>query len=249
MFDLAGKNIIIIGGNKGIGFAYAESLLENQAKVTISGTVESENLNAIKKLQQISEKVSYINFDVTNIEFFCDYLQSKNTIPNVLFLNQGMLNFEESWNENTINESVQINLTRSLEITEIFVNNLIKNNQSGKVIYTASIAGILGMPLDITYGASKAGLINAAKSYAVKYGKYGITFNTISPGWIDTNMYKKIENLPFSDKLKETIISRTPLKRVGETRDLKGVATFLSSSESDYITGANIVIDGGFSIG
>jgi gluconate 5-dehydrogenase len=118
----------------------------------------------------------------------------------------------------------------------------------GKIINMASIAALRGTPSDIldapAYSAAKAGVIGLTRDLAIKWAPYNVTVNAIAAGWFPTHMTR----LLLATKGEE-LASHTPLKRLGQPNDLKGVIVFLSSPASDYITGQVIVVDGGISAG
>jgi NAD(P)-dependent dehydrogenase (short-subunit alcohol dehydrogenase family) len=246
MFNLENKKIMVTGGNKGIGYSYAEALLSQGAEVIITGRSHEDNLTALSNLKKISKKISCLDFD-TNQDDYKELLKHVDFLD-TLILNHGILEFDNR--EEYIDKSIQTNLKSYLLISENYAD-IIKKNKSrdaGNVVYTSSISGTNGFSLDPVYGMGKSSLINLSRSLAVKYGKYGIRFNCISPGWIETDMYKKLSNLPIGKKVIENVVSRTPLKRVGNVKDLKGIVIFLASDESAFVTGQNFVVDGGFSI-
>ena len=165
-----------------------------------------------------------------------------------LILNHGILEFKND--ESYIQKSIDTNLKSYLLISEIYANS-IKNNKeqsSGNVIFTSSISSTKGMSLDPVYALGKSGIVNLSISLAVKYGKYNIRFNCISPGWIETDLFEKLLDLSIGQKVVDNVLSRTPLQRIGTVNDLKGIIVFLSSDESAFTTGQNFVVDGGFSI-
>tara|TARA_B100000427_G_scaffold329731_1_gene347352 strand:+ start:3513 stop:4256 length:744 start_codon:yes stop_codon:yes gene_type:complete len=246
MFNLENKKILITGGNKGIGYAYADALLNQGGEVVITGRSEKDNKKALKSLEKISKKISYINYDSDHDRF--EDIFHKVGFVDTLILNHGILEFKND--ESYIQKSIDTNLKSYLLISEIYANS-IKNNKeqsSGNVIFTSSISSTKGMSLDPVYALGKSGIVNLSISLAVKYGKYNIRFNCISPGWIETDLFEKLLDLSIGQKVVDNVLSRTPLQRIGTVNDLKGIIVFLSSDESAFTTGQNFVVDGGFSI-
>ena len=246
MFNLENKKILITGGNKGIGYAYADALLKQGAEVVITGRAEKDNKEALNNLVKISKNISYINYN-SDKDRFEDIFQKVGFVD-TLILNHGILEFKND--ESYIQKLIDTNLKSYLLISEIY-GNFIKNNtkqNSGNVIFTSSISSIKGMSIDPVYAISKSGIVNLSISLALKYGKYNVRFNCIAPGWIETDLFEKLLDLSIGQKVVDNVLSRTPLRRIGTVDDLKGIVVFLSSDESKFITGQNFVVDGGFSI-
>ena len=116
----------------------------------------------------------------------------------------------------------------------------------GKIVNVASLSAILGLPFAAPYAASKGGLVQLTRSLATAWAKDNIQANAILPGWIDTELTERARrDVPG---LHEHVLTRTPAKRWGVPGDLAGIAVFLASAASDYVTGTAITVDGGFSI-
>ncbi|NQT23579.1 MAG: SDR family oxidoreductase, partial [Candidatus Omnitrophica bacterium] len=115
--------------------------------------------------------------------------------------------------------------------------------KSGNIINITSVAGLKGMPRQVNYSASKAGLIGLTKALAREVGNYNIRVNAIAPGFIDTDMVKDLK-----DDYKKALLDRIPLKRFGRSEEIAKLATFLASDSAKYITGQIITADGGLAI-
>ena len=116
----------------------------------------------------------------------------------------------------------------------------------GKIINNASLSAILGIPFAAPYGASKGGIVQLTRSLATAWAKDNIQVNAVLPGWVDTDLTRQARiDVPG---LHDRVISRTPAQRWGTPEDFAGIAVFLASSASDYVTGAAIPIDGGYAI-
>ena len=134
---------------------------------------------------------------------------------------------------------IDINLTSTFLLSKFGVKKMLKN-KSGKIINITSVVGHTGNLGQANYTASKAGIIAMSKSLAIEYAKKNINVNCISPGFIQTSMTEKIDS-----KFKEIIISKIPSARLGDPQDVANAVLFLASSQSDYINGETLHVNGG----
>ena len=141
--------------------------------------------------------------------------------------------------ENDWKEVIDINLTGYFNTCKSVIKQMIKNKY-GRIINISSIIGLKGNPGQINYSASKAGIIGLTNSLAKEVGSRNITVNTIAPGYIETDMTKKLD-----ENSKNNFLSKIPLKRFGTPQDISNIVCFLASNLSDYITGQIINVDGG----
>src|SRR6185369_4589600 len=143
------------------------------------------------------------------------------------------------------NAVVDINLVGAFLTFREASRHMIERGGGGKLVGIASIGSIHGMPRQAQYSASKAGLTAMVRSLAVELARHGIQANTILPGWIETDM---TEGARSWDKLRETVVHRTPARRWGTPADFEGIAVYLASRASDFHTGDTIRIDGGYAV-
>ena len=141
---------------------------------------------------------------------------------------------DEEWNN-----VIDINLTSTFLLSKYSIKKMLKNKK-GKIINITSVVGHTGNIGQANYAASKAGVVAMSKSLALEYGKKNIKVNCVSPGFINTDMTKKIEN-----EYKNVLESKIPLARFGEPNDIANTVVFLCSDLSDYITGETIHVNGG----
>jgi len=141
---------------------------------------------------------------------------------------------------------IDINLTGSFMVSQAVGRALMAENKPGSIILVASMSGsIVNYPQEQScYNASKAGVIQLGKSLAAEWAKYGIRVNCISPGYMDT----ALNNVPALDAQKKIWKSLTPQKRLGAVDDLNGLAVLLASDASGFMTGSNVIIDGGYTL-
>lgn len=245
---LSNKVAIVSGGSRGIGRAIVEKFVSQGAKVAFNYLKSKEKAMKLKeKLEAKGGKVLVFKKDVKiydDMKEMVEEVKSKFGGLDIVVNNAGilrdkalMLMEEEDWNDViTTNLSGTYNLIRAAIVT------LLKQ-KSGNIINITSVAGITGMPRQVNYSASKAGVIGLTKALAKEVGPYNIRVNAIAPGYIDTDMVAGIK-----EEQKERIVEMVPLGRIGVSEEVAKVAAFLASERSDYITGQTITVDGGLAM-
>jgi 2-deoxy-D-gluconate 3-dehydrogenase len=248
-FDLKGKVALVTGGNGGIGLGIARGLLECGAAVVIAGRNEEKNKSALAELAKIGPKVSTLALDVT------DEGQCRSAIAEVvkrhgkldILVNNagigapaGPVQPEDmplaSWHK-----VIDTNLTSVFLLSQLAYPEM-KKAGGGKIINIASMASFFGGPRWTAYGPAKAGIVQLTRNCASAWGKDNIQVNAIWPGLIETGMTKPmLSNKDFMAR----VHPRLATGRVGTPDDFAGVAAFLASSASDYVTGADLRVDGG----
>lgn len=142
---------------------------------------------------------------------------------------------------------VDLNLTGTFLVTQAVGKRSMIPNRYGKVITVASVAGLSGNPVTgmktLAYNTTKGGLVNFTRALAAEWGSYGITVNGIAPGFFPSKMTNA-----FLEKTAPALLSRTPLGRLGDDQDLKGIAILLASDASRHITGQIVAVDGGMTV-
>ena len=241
MNDLKNKNIIVTGASGGIGNSIVKKFYEAGANVLASGTRKEK----LEELKNIYNNIKILDFDIAQsdkIEGFIDMATvalggSLNCIINNAGVTQDNLAIRMSFDE--WKKVIDINLTSTFLMSKFAIKKMLKN-KSGKIVNITSVVGHTGNVGQANYTASKAGIIAMSKSLAIEYAKKNINVNCISPGFIKTAMTDKIDH-----KFKETIISKIPSARLGEPDDIANAVFFLSSSQSDYINGETLHVNGG----
>lgn len=257
IFDLHGKVVLITGGSGYLGTAMSEILSELGAHLVIASRNHQKNLELKQKLQdKYGNQVENIDLDISNslmINQVVRNILKKHERIDVLINNSyygagdKLLNMsEEEWVK-----GIDGSINGVFRLTKPVLDSMIKNKY-GKIINIASMYGIVAPNVSIyegndfynpaNYGVGKAGIIQFTKYIAAVYGKYGITCNAISPGPFPNSKVQK--NKEFIKDLEKKV----PLCRIGKPEDLKGVIALLSSDASAYINGANISVDGGWTI-
>ena len=242
LFDLTGKVALVTGASSGMGKAIAEAMGEHGATVIIS----SKDEEACKKtLSEFKEKNIDASFIVCNVadKDSLNELGKKTGRIDILVSCVGIAipGSALEINKETFDETITLNLQSAVCLSKIVIPQM-QERKDGVIIFLASIAGVRGNKSIGLYGLSKAGLIQLAKNLAVEFGPDNIRVNTISPGMIDTPFSSSLmENKAFMEKR----LSLTPLRRVGTADEIAGVAVMLASKAGGFITGQNIIVDGG----
>jgi 2-dehydro-3-deoxy-D-gluconate 5-dehydrogenase len=248
-FDLKGKVALVTGGNGGIGQGIAHGLLECGAAVVIAGRNEEKNKAAVAELGKIGPPVSAVLLDVTQ-ESQCraavQEVVRRHGRLNILVNNAGIgapsgpVQPDDmplaSWQK-----VIDTNLTSAFVLSQLAYPEM-KKAGGGKIINIGSMASYMGGPRWTAYGPAKAGIVQLSKNCASAWAKDNIQVNTIWPGLIDTAMTKPLQaNTEFMARINPRIAAG----RVGTPDDFAGVAAFLASRASDYVTGADVIVDGG----
>ncbi len=241
MNDLKKNNIIVTGATGGIGNSIIKKLYDAEANILATGT-KNEKLEELKKKFQ---NIQTLKFDISqtdNLENFIEDATKKlggklDCVVNNAGVTQDNLAIRMSIEE--WKKVIDINLTSTFLISKFAIKKMLKNKK-GKIINITSVVGHTGNLGQTNYTASKAGIVAMSKSLAIEYAKKNINVNCISPGFIKTAMTDKID-----DKFKEVIISKIPSARLGEPEDVANAVIFLASSNSDYINGETLHVNGG----
>ena len=249
MFDLTGRVAIITGGNGGIGLGMALGLAQAGAAVLITGRNEAKNIEAVRSLVATGAQAAAIVADITD-EAACAALVGRATQRfgrlDILVNNAGM-NIRKQPQHYTLGEwnlILQTNLTSAFLCAQAAHPAMLEAG-GGKIINIGSMMSIFGASFSAAYGASKGGMVQMTKGLATAWATDNIQVNAVLPGWIDTDLTR--QGRQDVAGLHEKVLGRTPAGRWGVPADMAGIAVFLASRESDFITGAAIPVDGGFS--
>ena len=250
LFDLSGKVAIVTGGNGGIGLGMARGLAEAGADIAVVGRNEAKSTAAVADLRACGVKAIAVTTDVTDkaaVAAMVERVASELGRIDILVNNAGInirkpphaLELEE-WDS-----VIKTNLTSAFLCSKA-VHPAMKAAGGGKIINIGSMMSIFGASFAPAYAASKGGIVQFTRSCAVAWAADNIQANAILPGWIDTDLTKRAREQ--IDGLHDKVLARTPAARWGDIDDFAGIAVFLSSSASDFVTGTAIPVDGGFSI-
>jgi len=249
-FDLGGKVAIVTGGNGGIGLGMARGLAEAGADIAIVGRNDAKSAAAVAELKQAGAKVISITTDVTDkaaVTAMVERVRRELGRIDILVNNAG-INIRKSPHALDLEEwdsVIRTNLTSAFLCSQA-VYPPMKEAGGGKIINIGSMMSIFGASFAPAYAASKGGIVQFTRSCAVAWAADNIQANAVLPGWIDTDLTRRARQ--EIDGLHEKVLARTPAARWGAIADFAGIAVFLSSPASDFVTGTAIPIDGGFSI-
>jgi len=238
IFSIKDKIAIVTGAAKGNGKVIADSFVEAGAVVYYIDILEDVVKNA--GINRTKRSKSFL-VDLTDENQVLKFIESIKS-ANILINNAGItLPPDESKKLVNWNRTISVNLTSVYNFSRQ-IAELMKKNGGGSIINITSISSYLGSSGNPSYHASKGGLRHLTKSLAADYARFNIRVNNICPGYIKTDMTKR----SYLDRNKRKIISeRTMLGRWGESQDLVGACIFLASEASSYITGTDILVDGG----
>ena len=245
LFSLKNKTALITGSSSGMGKAIAEAMGEHGAKIIISSNNEAACKKTVEEFTEKNIDAAFIVCDVAKKEDIDNLMNtiSENNKIDILVSCVGIAIPSSTLeiSENDFQKTMSINLQSAVYLSKLVIPQMVKR-KDGVIIFLASIAGVRGNKSIGLYGLSKAGLVQLAKNLAVEFGPDNIRVNTISPGMIDTAFSTSLrENKIFMEKR----LSLTPLRRVGTVAEIAGVAVMLASKAGGFITGQNIIVDGG----
>jgi len=243
-----GKIALVTGGTAGIGKEVALQFARQGADVAIFGTNEEKAKTAIQEMEALKaapqQRFAYFLVDVScskDVERYVQQVLNDWGRIDILVNNAGitrdnllMRMTEEEWDL-----VVDVNLKSLYNTCRVLVRPMMKQ-RTGKIINITSVVGLTGNAGQVNYSASKAGMIGFTKSLAKELASRNICVNCVAPGYIQTQMTQGL-----SDQIKESILSKIPLSRMGQAIDVAHAVLFLASEMADYITGQVLTVDGG----
>jgi len=247
--NLSGKVALVTGGNSGIGLGMAQALAEAGADVCIWGTNTTKNEVALAQLQATGSKVAAMICDVSDeaaVESsFAETVSQFGKVDGV-YANAGIGGNGTPFIEIPTEEWRRV---LGVDLDGVFwtfrtaARHMVERGEGGRLVGTSSVSSIHGAPRSQPYASSKGAMIAMVRGLSVELARYGITANTIIPGWIETPMTERsFGNEVFEGAVKK----RIPQRRWGQGADFGGLAVYLMSDSSAYHTGDQFVIDGGY---
>jgi 2-dehydro-3-deoxy-D-gluconate 5-dehydrogenase len=248
LFDLTGRVAIVTGGNGGIGFGMAKGLAAAGAAVVVAARNPEKGAAAVAALTASGAGSAFIGVDVTD-EAACRAMVEETVARfgrlDILVNNAGtsIRKPAESYSAAEWQQVLDTNLTGAFFCSQ--AAHPVMKEGGGKIINIGSMMSIFGAGYAAPYAASKGALVQLTKSLASAWAKDNIQVNAVLPGWIDTELTRAARReVPG---LNSRVLARTPAARWGVPEDLAGIAVFLAAPASDFVTGAAIPVDGGFS--
>ena len=247
-FDLSGKTALITGGSSGIGEAMAEALGQAGAKIILVARRKPQLEEARERLVAKNVNViSCISADLESLD--ASSVLAKEAITSAgqvdILVNGAGVNLRETFMEvsqESWSRQIHLQLSAPFFLTQAFAPQM-KKNHWGRIINIASLQSYRAFPNSTPYGAAKGGILQLTRAIAQEWSKFGITCNAIGPGFFPTALTAPVFN---NSELVKMHANRTAIGRNGEMSDIGGLAIFLASDASSYITGQTIMLDGGY---
>ena len=246
LFDLSNKVAIVSGGNGGIGLGMARGLAAAGATLAVVGRNAEKNQIAVDEL---GANARAFVADVTNAaevdEMVSEVVKSFGGID--ILINNAGTNIRkrpEDLSESEWHHVRDTNLTSAFLCSKAWYPEM-KRRGGGKILNNGSMTSLFSSPWLTAYGSSKGGMVQFTRGLATAWAEDNIQANCFLPGWIDTDLTRRAREQ--NPDLHQQVLTRTPADRWGEINDMSGIAVFLASAASDFVTGTAIPIDGGFS--
>ena len=246
LFDLSNKVAIVTGGNGGIGLGMARGLAAAGATLAVVGRNAEKNQIAVSEL---GGNARAFVADVTNAaevdEMVSEVIKSFGGID--ILINNAGTNIRkrpEDLSESEWHHVLDTNLTSAFLCSKACYPEM-KRRGGGKILNNGSMTSLFSSPWLTAYGSSKGGMVQFTRGLATAWAEDNIQANCFLPGWIDTDLTRRAREQ--NPDLHQQVLTRTPADRWGEINDMSGIAVFLASAASDFVTGTAIPIDGGFS--
>jgi 2-dehydro-3-deoxy-D-gluconate 5-dehydrogenase len=249
-FDLKGRVALVTGGNGGIGLGMARGLAAAGAAIAIAGRNRKKSQAAAAELATFGVRTAIVEVDVTD-EASCRHMVEAAAAElgrlDILINNAG-INIRKQPQDYTLAEWRQVidtNLTSAFTCSHAAYPHM-QSAGAGKIINIGSMMSIFGASFAPAYAASKGGIVQMSRALATAWAKDNIQVNAVLPGWIDTELTQRAR--AEVSGLNSMVLMRTPARRWGTPDDMSGIAVFLASKASDFVTGTAIPVDGGYSV-
>lgn len=249
LFDLSETVAVVTGGTRGIGRAITLALVDAGADVVPTSRTQDDVDAVVDEIRNRGADSLAITTDVTDEndvqELFSrtiSELDGIDTVVNNAGINPpAALGFPEDIDREDYEQTLSVNLLGTFDCARAAAEHM-DENDGGSIINVASVGGVVGLPRQHPYVASKHGVVGITKSMALDWAPE-IRVNAIAPGYVSTEL---TEDLERNDRLRQSILDRTPLDRFADPEEIAGPAVFLASDAATYITGACLTVDGGW---
>ena len=250
LFDISGKVAVVTGGNGGIGLGMARGIASCGADVAIVGRNAEKAVAALESLRALGVRAEFIAADVTkkaDCQALIEQTEKLFGRVDILVNNAGtsIRKMPQDYSEDEWHHVIDTNLTSAFLCSQAAYPAMLKVG-GGKMINIGSMMSLFGAPYATPYASSKGGIVQMTRALATAWAKDNIQVNAVLPGWIDTDLTVRARQQVQG--LHDSVEKRTPAGRWGAPPDMAGVAAFLSTPASDFVTGTAIPVDGGFSI-
>ena len=240
MINFKNKKILVTGATGGIGYALIEKYSSLGGSILATGT----NDEKLKDLKKNFSNIKTLKFDISQhneVDNLIENASNELSGLDILINNAGITrdNLSIRMKDDEWKKVIDVNLSSTFYLCKFAIKKMLKNKY-GRIVNITSIVGHTGNLGQSNYSASKAGIIAMSKSLAIEYAKKNITINCVSPGFIQTKMTDKI-----AEDIKNSLISRIPMNKLGTGLDVSNTVAFLSSDCAAYITGETIHVNGG----
>jgi 2-deoxy-D-gluconate 3-dehydrogenase len=248
-FDLTGRVALVTGGNGGIGRSIALGLAEAGASVAVFGRNNEKNQQVLSELKTIGVPSFAMRVDVTDragLEPALNRVESELGSVSILVNNAGIVSLSGGVLQEKIEDwdgVIETQLNAVFLLSKLAARSML-SHKFGKIINIGSMYSFFGSGLVPSYSAAKGAILQLTKSMAIELAPHNIQVNAIAPGWIETDMTAPVHSISLNDE----ILARTPAGRWGQPEEVAGTAVYLASRASDFVTGATIRVDGGYSI-
>ena len=250
LFDLSGRVAIVTGGNGGIGLGMACGLAAAGASVVVAGRDQDKSKAAVSELEGLGARALAVAVDVTSQDSCRAMVQeSLDQLGRLdILVNNAGTNVRKQPEDYSLEEwhmILETNLTSAFMCCQAAYPAMVEAG-GGKIINIGSMMSIFGASFTAPYAATKGGIVQLSRALACAWAKDNIQVNAVLPGWIDTALtVRGRRDIPG---LEERVVARTPAGRWGAPDDFAGIAVWLASPGSDFVTGAAIPVDGGYSV-
>ncbi len=250
LFSLEGKIALVTGASSGIGRGMASDLASAGAAVVLVARREAPLKDAVDRIVNAGGKAAMVTADLERVKDLPNLADKASSLfghPDIL-VNAAGVNLREPWDAISLDswhKTLNVNLTVPFFLARLLIPGM-KEKGWGKIINIASLQSVRAFPNSCAYGASKGGIMQLTRAMAESWSSNGsgITCNAIAPGFFKTGLTAPLYE---DDNVIKALARQTIIGRTGEVKDISGLAIFLASNASDYITGQTIFLDGGWS--